>query len=241
MSVSYSDNEGEVNGGKHLLAYLRRVNVEFQKAGVRGVSVLTATGDYGVAGSWDEYVDQEAQKKVPCPHFNAVFPAVSAWVTSVGSTTTLEPDHSNMHHREHRLRHSKTTGEIAARFSGGGFSRIFQQPAYQQKAVRRYFSSKYVQSRLPPQHLYAVPAGGVLIGPGSSTNIIGGGVHVHGGARVTGAAFPDVAALGEAFAIYKHGKVAEVTGTSGSSEYRGCSLCYYFCALSRTTCVPHCG
>ena len=45
MSVSYGDNEDGVD-----FAYASRVNVEFQKAGVRGTSVLFSSGDGGVSG-----------------------------------------------------------------------------------------------------------------------------------------------------------------------------------------------
>jgi tripeptidyl-peptidase-1 len=198
------------------------VNIEFQKAGVRGVSIVTASGDFGVDGAWREYADKPTSTKGlgkengkdngPCPHFNAVFPAVSPWVTSVGSTTTLAPvgntDHITLKHSE--------TGEVAAEFSGGGFSRIFERPRYQQKAVASYFRSTHVRSRLPPRHLYTVPPGGVLIGPGSSTNAIQGW-SAKSAVRDTGAAFPDVAALGAAYEIVVDGTVLEVTGTSGSA------------------------
>ena len=53
--------------------YATRVNVEFQKAGVRGTSLLFASGDGGVAGG-------QAQ---PCTVFIPTFPAgvgASRWI-----------------------------------------------------------------------------------------------------------------------------------------------------------------
>jgi tripeptidyl-peptidase-1 len=103
--VSYGDNENTVD-----FDYAQRVNVEFQKAGVRGISILTASGDGGVAGS----------QSGPCSKFIPTFPAASPWVTAVGGTQASAP-------------------ETAAGFSGGGFSNYFARPAYQNASVANYF------------------------------------------------------------------------------------------------------
>lgn len=45
FSISYGDNENTVN-----FEYGTRVGAEFMKAGTRGISLLGASGDGGVAG-----------------------------------------------------------------------------------------------------------------------------------------------------------------------------------------------
>lgn len=107
MSVSYGDNEPGVD-----LAYANRVNVEFQKAGVRGTSIMFSSGDGGVAGG----------QSSSCTIFIPTFPASSPWVTSVGGTTGTKP-------------------EVCAKFSSGGFSNYFERPSYQDSAVKGYFAS----------------------------------------------------------------------------------------------------
>ncbi|EIW52208.1 family S53 protease [Trametes versicolor FP-101664 SS1] len=83
----------------------------YAQLGARGISILFASGDGGVAGS-------QAQN---CTTFLPTFPSNCPFVTSVGATTGVEP-------------------EVAANFSSGGFSNIFAQPSYQAAAVSRYLS-----------------------------------------------------------------------------------------------------
>jgi tripeptidyl-peptidase-1 len=104
MSVSYGDNEPGVD-----LSYADRVDVEFQKAGVRGTSLLFSSGDGGVSGGQSQ----------PCNTFVPTWPAGSIWVTAVGGTTKSKP-------------------EVCASFSSGGFSNYFGRPAYQDAAVKGY-------------------------------------------------------------------------------------------------------
>ena len=57
----------------------QRVNIELQKLGARGVSILFASGDIGVSR-----VEGDGDN---CTTFSATFPASSPWVTAVGGTT----------------------------------------------------------------------------------------------------------------------------------------------------------
>lgn len=69
FSTSYGEDEKSVS-----LDYSTRINVEFQKAGTRGISILFASGDYGVGqGS--------------CTKFVPIWPSASPYVTAVGGTT----------------------------------------------------------------------------------------------------------------------------------------------------------
>merc|ERR1711998_690865 len=47
ISTSYGEDEDSMT-----LEYQKRCNVEFQKAGVRGISLLFASGDSGVGGAF---------------------------------------------------------------------------------------------------------------------------------------------------------------------------------------------
>jgi tripeptidyl-peptidase-1 len=121
-SVSYSfGNEVDTP-----LSYWDRLNAEFMKAGVRGLSLLFGSGDDGTGSTgW-----------VFCDSFNPGFPATSPYTTAVGATY-LEAD-------------MKT--ENSASFSGGGFSTFLPRPSYQQKAVNRYLTS--FKSQLPSSSYY---------------------------------------------------------------------------------------
>jgi tripeptidyl-peptidase-1 len=107
FSISYGDNEPGVD-----MSYAMRVNTEFQKAGVRGTSIMFSSGDGGVSGG----------QSAPCTIFVPTFPASSPWVTAVGGTTKQNP-------------------EVCASFSSGGFSNYFARPSYQDAAVKGYFNS----------------------------------------------------------------------------------------------------
>ncbi|KAH9015769.1 subtilisin-like protein [Lactarius deliciosus] len=82
----------------------------FAQLGVRGVSVLFSTGDYGVG---KDCTDSSGSIR-----FRVMFPASCPWVTSVGGTMGYP--------------------EVAASLSGGGFSNYFSRPAYQDGAVPTY-------------------------------------------------------------------------------------------------------
>ncbi len=120
VSISYGDDESTVN-----LDYAKRVNVEFQKAGVRGISLLFASGDDGV-GSVDD------SSSGNCLKFSPSFPAASPWVTAVGGSTGRQ--------------------ESGDSISGGGFSNFWDRPKYQISAVGSYLSN--YASDLPDSSLY---------------------------------------------------------------------------------------
>ncbi|GJJ09944.1 hypothetical protein Clacol_004168 [Clathrus columnatus] len=77
----------------------------------RGVTLIVATGDGGVAG---EQPSEEQQ----CTSFQVTFPASCPWVTAVGSTSGIP--------------------EVGANFTNGGFSNYFTTPPYQHILVREY-------------------------------------------------------------------------------------------------------
>ncbi|XP_071383867.1 tripeptidyl-peptidase 1 [Centroberyx affinis] len=120
-TISYGDDEDSLSD-----AYMMRISTEFMKAGVRGISLLFASGDSGAG----------------CRHltkgensFRPSFPASSPYVTTVGGTSFKNP--------------FKVTYEVTDYISGGGFSNVFKMPDYQASAVDSYL--KAAAAGLPPQ------------------------------------------------------------------------------------------
>ncbi|KAH9064373.1 subtilisin-like protein [Lactarius vividus] len=106
------------------LEYVVSVCTLFGQLGLRGVSVLFASGDHGV-GNGDCLVPGKSGEL--SVQFLPIFPATCPWVTSVGGTTGHDP-------------------EVAASISGGGFSIYFLRQAYQENAVSTFlqnFGDKY--------------------------------------------------------------------------------------------------
>ena len=110
MSTSYGEDEAYI-----ATDYAERLNVEFMKAGVRGISLMISSGDSGVKGT--------DPKTKGCPHDKYVpkWPTASPYVTSVGGTLGIGP-----------------TYQEAADYSSGGFSNRWKRPSWQDKAVSAY-------------------------------------------------------------------------------------------------------
>jgi len=109
---------------------LEQWNLEAQKLGVQGVTIICASGDSGVSGY---FMDPKY-----CG-YGPIFPASSPYVTTVGS---LQPKISviNKKFTVTGLRASQSDLGGAAT-SGGGFSQRFPTPSWQKNAVTNYFSS----------------------------------------------------------------------------------------------------
>ena len=122
FSISYADDENQVE-----LAYARRVSAELQKAAARGISMLVASGDFGVAGNTNQICHGRP--------FIPTFPAACPFITVVGGTWCQKP-------------------EIAFEISSGGFSNYFARPQYQDKAVGWFLKSARKAGKLPPPHRY---------------------------------------------------------------------------------------
>jgi len=116
-SISYGNDEIQ---RPNTPDYMRRVDADFMKLGLRGISVLVAAGDQGVWG-------RTGQGLGPHHVYHPDFPASSAYVTSVGGTDFATKN---------------VIGEEKAwTDGGGGFSNTFAAPTYQQAAIKGYFSS----------------------------------------------------------------------------------------------------
>lgn len=121
-SVSYGNDEAQQAGAQ----YMYTCNTAFMKAGVRGISILFASGDQGVCGR-----EGCGFLKI---RFKPDFPAGSPYITAVGGTDFLGSDIGD---------------ETSWSASGGGFSDTFPIPQYQQDAVSSYKTAP--SADLPPQ------------------------------------------------------------------------------------------
>eukprot|EP01102_Stenamoeba_stenopodia_P010034 TRINITY_DN2978_c0_g1_i1.p1 TRINITY_DN2978_c0_g1~~TRINITY_DN2978_c0_g1_i1.p1 ORF type:complete len:574 (-),score=173.12 TRINITY_DN2978_c0_g1_i1:81-1772(-) len=164
-SISYGD-QGESQPSQ---SYKDRLNVEFQKLGVRGISIIFASGDSGTGCDF-------------CIRFQPSFPATSPYVTSVGATRFLD----------------QVDGPEAAvdNFgSGGGFSWVFDAPDYQTDAIAHYFQ---VASELPPDFFYNKGGRGTpdvaALGVGFSV-VVSGGVESVAGTSCAAPTFSGVVSL----------------------------------------------
>ena len=113
-SVSYGNDKKQQTS----TAFMNQANAAFMKLGVRGTSVLFASGDQGVCG------------RSGCSRssrFHPDFPASSPYITAVGGTDFAT--------------RNVIGDEKAWNDGGGGFSDTFAIPAYQAAAVSHYKSS----------------------------------------------------------------------------------------------------
>ncbi|XP_056408981.1 tripeptidyl-peptidase 1 isoform X2 [Hyla sarda] len=122
-TISYGDDEDSLS-----VAFMQRINIEFMKAGARGLTILFASGDDG-AGCRQISKDKNV--------FRPSFPASSPYVTTVGGTSFKNP--------------FQVTDEVTDYISGGGFSNVFPMPDYQVSAVSKYFTSSV---KMPPGSYY---------------------------------------------------------------------------------------
>jgi len=108
VSVSYGDVESSIS-----IDYAQRLDVEFQKLALRGVSILYASGDNGVGCHRSACVNM--------PNW----PASSPYITSVGGF----------------VYNGKGKEFEGDEISSGGFSDYYSRPAYQDAAVQAYLKT----------------------------------------------------------------------------------------------------
>ena len=186
--------------------YVARINVEFMKLGLRGISLLVSSGDSGVHGRTDG--------GCMAPTFRPDFPGSSPFITSVGgtqlmdaqpltnpppictkeSTATIKDKKGAAVGRAGGRAGCAANGrevaidwDITSWATGGGFSNVSLAPDYQRKQVQQYLEDGTVV--LPPASMY----------------------------NSSGRGFPDVAAIGHHCLIYSVNGVEPVDGTSCSA------------------------
>jgi tripeptidyl-peptidase-1 len=130
ISASYGQAEADLPA-----PYTRRQCNEFMKLGLQGVSILFASGDYGVAsfpgdGSASGCLGPEEII------FSPQYPSGCPYVTSVGGSQ-LAPN-GTVYDPEAVM--ADNLGGSAVNFSSsGGFSNYFPRPTYQDGHVETYF------------------------------------------------------------------------------------------------------
>ncbi|KAI0546262.1 peptidase S8/S53 domain-containing protein [Xylaria curta] len=112
ISNSYGDDEQ---------SYAKRVCDMIGMLGLRGITVISSSGDTGVGAPC---ISNDGKKRL---EFTPGFPASCPFITVVGGTESWAP-------------------EIAWIGSSGGFSNYFARPWYQQGAV-----DTYLEKRIPPR------------------------------------------------------------------------------------------
>jgi len=125
-SVSYGNDEVQQSSTQ----YMYTSNTAFMKAGVRGLSILFASGDQGVCG-------RSGCGLFTHSVFHPDFPAASPYITAVGGTDFAGTGIGD---------------ETAWKSGGGGFSNTFGQPDYQKEAVAAYLAD--TSANFPPQKLW---------------------------------------------------------------------------------------
>ncbi|KAJ4359194.1 Tripeptidyl-peptidase sed2 [Ascochyta clinopodiicola] len=108
LTTSYGEDEQSVPA-----TYAKKVCDIIGQLGTRGVSVIFSSGDTGVGSACQTNDGKNTTRFLP------IFPASCPYVTAVGGTYRVEP-------------------ERAVSFSSGGFSDLWERPAYQDKAVSTY-------------------------------------------------------------------------------------------------------
>jgi len=175
--------------------YVTRTNVEFQKIGLRGITLVAASGDQGAPGDSDPDCSGSGSKAL-----STIFPGASPWVMSVGATMLTNSTNVTKSAADppvcsqYPCATSKT--ELVCSYpdalitSGGGFSNYVSLPAYQANFVNSYLKSGV---KLPPSNTF----------------------------NMSNRAYPDVSGLGHNFLIYVGGGWEQGDGTSCSSPILG--------------------
>ncbi|KAH9000929.1 peptidase S8/S53 domain-containing protein [Lactarius hatsudake] len=108
-TISMSYGSPERSASREYATYVCNL---FAMLGVRGTSVLVATGNSGIGQGTCMRDDGTVR-------FEPMFPATCPFITAVGGTTEFDP-------------------EVAAIFSGGGFSDYYKRPSYQEGVVSTF-------------------------------------------------------------------------------------------------------
>jgi len=186
-STSYADDEPTLE-----VDYMNRVNVEFQKAGAAGLTLLFSSGDMGVNPGTPDAPDCLTTKS-----FTPAFPPTSPYVTAVGGTQfSTQTEAICSQKTQYNLPTTcDTVGEISSSVatgsritSGGGFSNVFAMPPYQKSVVASYLQH-LPPSAAPPTTYY----------------------------NASGRAYPDISACARNFLVVTNGVIHPTDGTSAAA------------------------
>lgn len=188
ISISYGEQEDDLPTN-----YQQRQCAEVMKLGMRGISVILASGDSGVAARGTDDGNDDGclgNGKV----FNPDFPASCPYITAVGATF-LPPGGSAVKDQE----------VAVSRFpSGGGFSNIYARPSYQDAAVSAFFANH------DPGYQYYNTSG--TNNPSNATTNNSQKIYNRGGRG-----YPDVSAVGDNVVIINNALPTLIGGTSAAA------------------------
>jgi hypothetical protein len=160
-------------------------DVEASKLALRGVTIVAAAGDAGVAG-------------LPSPlacGYNPLFPASSPFVTAVGGTFGLE----------FGVVEGTAEGDLGEPFTtGGGFSNVYKMPWWQHSSVKGYFDRLDEEMRLNGGSVNHVPY----------EDRSGASLIFHNKYSREGRGYPDISAASTNYIIVVNGSNYVVSGTS---------------------------
>jgi subtilase family serine protease len=125
------------------------LNEEFMKAGLRGITLLFASGDGGV-GTRFAY-----QNTTFCQKFPSHFPSSSPYVTAVGATmwSTLYTPMCNQSLSCTEVKEITCMEDYGGLITtGGGFSEFFPMPSYQKNVVTSYLNNS--NTAFPPSDAF---------------------------------------------------------------------------------------
>jgi len=181
--------------------YVQRVNQEFAKVGLLGISMLSASGDSGCHGRTDSDC-------IFNPYMYPDYPASSPFITAVGGTQLVNGASNNPQtpicqagqplagqcgtSGQEIVSSTGTGSEIV---SGGGFALYSATPSWQAKYVAAYLSNASV----------------IAHAGGTKTPLF----------NSQGRGYPDISALSHKYYIEVGGAVSSVDGTSAASPAIG--------------------
>ncbi|KAF8175705.1 peptidase S8/S53 domain-containing protein [Mycena galopus ATCC 62051] len=188
ISISYGEQEDDLS-----VVYQQRQCTEFMKLGMRGISVVVASGDSGVAVRATDDGNANGCLGNDAKVFNPDYPATCPYVTSVGATYL--PSGASY----------ASDAEVAVTSfpSGGEFSNIYAIPSYQADAV-----ATYLNEHTPKDPSYASLPSPIYSALHSSASGI---------CNSNGRGYPDLSAVGDNIVIYSDETPLLVGGTSASA------------------------
>jgi len=114
LSISWGNGESGFD-----VQHQHAASAEFAKMGLKGISILAASGDEGTGGHGGI---------LGCKQFDPTWPASSPYVTAVGGS------------------YLASGSELGWSSSGGGFSSVFGRPSYQDEKIESYLKTTKLPS-----------------------------------------------------------------------------------------------
>lgn len=135
LSLSYGNSELDVP-----VNYIERQCNEWMKLSLQGTTVSASSGDTGVSWRANQLGGPNGCSGTNDTVFTPVWISDCPYVLSVGATT-IKANTSGYSANPETAVNEIAKGDTVPSTSGGGFSNIFERPAYQTEAVKTYFEN----------------------------------------------------------------------------------------------------